>query len=88
MIKNTLSVLIFLIIMLFFFLIFNTYFSNNQQKKINKNRSIISKKIQNNIYELPVLINDTYNVIKFNSGFENENNKIERNFWKLFKKND
>ena len=74
--------------MLFFFLIFNTYFSNNQQKKINKNRAIISKKIQNNIYELPVLINDTYNVIKFNSGFENENNKIERNFWKLFKKND
>ena len=33
------------------------------------------------------LINDTNNVIEFNSGFE-KINKIERNFWKLFKKND
>jgi len=88
MIKNILSVLIFLFIIFFLFFIIDTYFSNTQQKKINISRATISQKIQNNIYELPILINDTKDVIKFNSGFENENNKIERNFWKLFKKND
>ena len=43
------------------------------------------QKIQNNYYELPILINDTDDVIEFNSGIENKKHKIERNFWKLFK---
>ena len=38
------------------------------------------------MHELPVLLNDTNNVIEFNSGFKEKNNKIKRNFWKLFKK--
>ena len=32
--------------------------------------------------------NDTQDVIEFNSGYRNENNKKKRNFWNLFKKND
>ena len=38
--------------------------------------------------ELPILDNDTNNVIEFNTGFENENNKKKRSFWELFKKNE
>ena len=48
----------------------------------------IVQKINSNTNGLPFLANDTNDVIIFNSGFENKNQKIERNFWKLFKKND
>ena len=66
----------------------NTYFSNDQKIKIQKNRISILQKIKNKTSNLTILDNDTINSIIFNSGFENENSKIERNFWKLFKKND
>ena len=86
MIKNIFSVLVFIFIIFFLFLVISTYFSNSQEIKINKNRKKIIQKINDNLHKLPVLINDTNNVIKFNSGFENENIETERNFWKLFKK--
>jgi|TARA_B100000795_G_scaffold84675_1_gene61541 hypothetical protein len=88
MIKNILSVLIFLFSLFFFYLVGSIYFSDHHEKKVKKNREIIFKKIKNNISELPILVNDTNNVIEFNSGFETENMKIKRSFWKLFKKND
>jgi len=86
MIKNIFSVLVFIFIIFFLFLVISTYFSNSQEIKINKNRKKIIQKINDNLHKLPVLINDTNNVIKFNSGSENENIETERNFWKLFKK--
>jgi predicted PurR-regulated permease PerM len=86
MIKNIFSVLVFIFIIFFLFLVISTYFSNSQEKKINKNRKEIIQKINDNLHKLPVLINDTNNVIKFNSGSKNENIETERNFWKLFKK--
>ena len=86
MIKNIFSVLVFTFIIFFLFLVISTYFSNTHENKINKNRKEITQKINDNLHKLPVLINDTNNVIKFNSGFENENIETERNFWKLFKK--
>ena len=86
MIKNIFSVLIFLLSVLFFFLVVNTYFSDYQKKKILKTREEASQNINENIVGLPILVNDTNNVIKFNSGYEDETYKTERNFWKLFKK--
>jgi|TARA_B110000902_G_scaffold204146_1_gene232202 hypothetical protein len=86
MVKNILSVLLFLFSVSFFFLVVSTYLSENQKKNIMKNREMISEKIKKNMTELPVLSNNTNNVIEFNSGYENESNKIERNFWRLFKK--
>ena len=88
MIKNILSVLIFLFIICFLYVIINIYFSENQETKIKKKREIISQKINDNIGGLVILHNDTDNVIEFNSIFENKNTKIKRNFWKLFKRND
>mgnify|MGYP001178985886 CR=1 FL=1 len=88
MIKNILSVLTFLFFISFLFFVVNIYFSESQKKKILKNREFTLEKIQNNIRNLPILVNDTNNVIEFNSGFETENMKIKRSFWKLFKKND
>jgi len=86
MIKNILSVIIFLTICIFVFFIVSTYTSD--KKKIKSNRINVYKKIEENISNLPILKNDTNEVIEFNSGYDNENNKIKRNFWKLFKKND
>ena len=86
MVKNILSVLIFLFLFSFLFFVANTYLSNNQKTLINKKKEIVLQKITDSINELPILTNDTNNIIEFNPGFENENNKIKRSFWKLFKK--
>jgi len=86
MVKNILSVLIFLFLFSFLFFVANTYLSNNQKTLINKKKEIVLQKITDSINELPILINDTNNIIEFNPGFENENNKIKRSFWKLFEK--
>ncbi len=74
--------------MSFFYLIISTYFSDREQMDSKKDRKVISKIIENNISGLPVLINDTNNIIEFNSGFEDDNDKIKRSFWNLFKIND
>ena len=88
MIKNILTSLIFLFSISFFYLIISTYFSDREQMDSKKDRKVISKIIENNISGLPVLINDTNNIIEFNSGFEDDNDKIKRSFWNLFKIND
>ena len=88
MIKNFVSILIFLFIFLFIFFIISTYVSESHKKKINFNRKNIYSKIEDNLSSLPFLKNDTQDVIEFNSGYNNERNKIKRNFWDLFKKND
>ena len=88
MIKNILSVSIFLLSTFFFYFVSHEYLSHNYDSKIKKNMETIVQKIKSNTNGLPFLANDTNNVIIFNSGFENKNQKIERNFWKLFKKND
>ena len=51
------------------------YISNNNREKINFNRT-----------NIPLLKNDTDNVIEFNSGYNDKDNKVKRNFWNLFKK--
>ena len=86
MIKHFLSVLIFISIFLFIFFITSTYISNNNKKKIRFNRTNLYLKIEENLANLPILKNDTDNVIEFNSGFTNKNSKTKRNFWNLFKK--
>ena len=66
----------------------STYFSETNKKKIKKNRSLIESKIKSNATNLPTLQNDTDNIIEFNSDFNSDENKIKRNFWDLFKKNE
>tara|TARA_B110000285_G_scaffold75098_1_gene86482 strand:- start:107 stop:373 length:267 start_codon:yes stop_codon:yes gene_type:complete len=88
MIKNFFSVLIFFFIFLFIFFIFSTYISDENQNKINLNRKNIYSKIEDSLATLPLLKNNTQDVVEFNSGYENDNKKIKRNFWDLFKKND
>jgi hypothetical protein len=88
MVKNILSVLIFLFSIFFVYFVVSSYFSDNQKIKIKKKREAIINNLKNNKNELPFLVNDTNDIVNFNTSFENENDIIKRSFWKLFKKND
>jgi ABC-type uncharacterized transport system substrate-binding protein len=88
MIKNFLSILMFLFISIFIYFIFSTYYSDQNKKKININRVESHEQIVKNIINLPRLANDTNDVIEFNSGYGKNEDRIKRNFWELFKKND
>ena len=76
----------FIFVIVFFFNIFSYYSSNKNIKNINLNRSNINEMLKNKISNLPLLENDTNNVIEFNSSFSEEikNNK-SRSFWDLLK---
>ena len=76
-----------IIILLFFFNIYSYYSSNKNIKNINLNRSNIEEIIKTKISNIPILENDTNNVIEFNSSFSEEikDNK-RRSFWDLLKK--
>ena len=86
MIKNIFLVFITIIIFLFFFLVISTYVSKNKVNKVDINKKLVEKKIEENLDNLPFLPNDTKDVIQFNSGYDNDNIKIKRNFWDLLKK--
>ena len=88
MIKHFLSVLIFLFISFFIFFVILIYLSNKNKEKINSNRINVDTKIEENLSSLSTLKNDTSDVIEFNTGYNNDKNKIKRNFWNLFKQND
>jgi len=80
--------LFFVIIILLFFLNIYSYYSSNKNiKNINLNRSNIEEIIKTKISNIPILENDTNNVIEFNSSFSEEikDNK-RRSFWDLLKK--
>ena len=88
MIKHFYSVLIIIFIFLFIFFVTSSYLSSNNKEKININRVDAQLKIRKNTSTLPLLKNDTSNVVEFNSGYEDDNKNIKRKFWDLFKKND
>ena len=75
-----------IIIFLFFFNIYKYYSSNKNIKNINLNRLNIEEIIKTKISKIPILENDTNNVIEFNLSFSEEiqDNK-KRNFWDLLK---
>ena len=75
------------IIILFLFLTGRYYFSDTNKKKSHRSLNLIDKKI--NIYaeKLPVLEDDTKNIIEY---VEQSNNKKKKkfNFWKLIESNE
>ena len=73
----------FLIILLFIIFIFIIYFSEENINRITKNRYERSNQINNNPSDLPILKNNTENIIEYN--YENlEDNKVKKRFfWNL-----
>lgn len=80
------NILFFLLILIFFFFIYKYYSSNKNLKEKYYNRKNINQIINNKITDLPVLLNDTDNVIEFNNSLnEDTHNKKTRSFWNLLK---
>ena len=84
--KKLINIFFLSIILIFFFLSYRYYSSNKNIEAKDFNRVNINEIINRKISNLPVLNNDTSNVIEFNDGYSNEikNNK-PRSFWKLLK---
>ena len=80
------NILFFLLILIFFFYTYKYYSSNKNLKEKNYNRENINQIINNKINDLPVLSNDTDNIIEFNNSInEDTYNKKPRSFWNLLK---
>tara|TARA_B100001121_G_C18530799_1_gene545891 strand:+ start:605 stop:871 length:267 start_codon:yes stop_codon:yes gene_type:complete len=80
------NILLFLIIITFYFFVYRYYFSENNIKNIENKRVNVEKDLIEKTSNLPILKNDTNNVIEFNSGFNEQINDTQpRNFWQLLK---
>ena len=80
---------IFLVFIIFVFIlsVSNYYFSKKNINSKNFNRSNIDKILKEKITDLPILLNDTNNVIEFHNSIESETDiKKKRSFWDLIKR--
>ena len=75
-----------ILIIIFFFYIYSFYSSNKNLESKEFNRSNIDQIINKKILNLPILKNDTNDIIEFNDGFSNKiKNDKPRSFWNLLK---
>ena len=82
-----LNILMVLLILFFVYNIFKFYSSNKNLNNRSFNRSNIDEILKKKIKDLPILDNDTNNVIEFNNSLENDiNDNKKRSFWDLLKK--
>ena len=83
---KVLNIFFLILILTFSLTIFKYYFSNSNLKAKNFNRKNIDIIINKKILDLPILADDTNNVIIFNDSLldDIENNK-PRSFWNLLK---
>ena len=84
--NKIINLFLLVFVSLFFFFVIKYYLSDINVNKTNSNRSNIETLIKEKISNIPILENDTDNVIEFNSSFSEEikDNK-PRSFWNLFK---
>ena len=82
-----LNIIMFLLIITFILSTFYYYSSDKNVDAKNYNRKNIDQILKEKIIDLPILNNDTDNVIEFNNSLKDEieENK-KRNFWDLLKK--
>ena len=84
--KKAINILSLILVSIFFLLTFKYYSSQKNIETRDFNRNNIDEIINMKISNLPILKNDTNNVIQFNDGFSNEmKNDKPRSFWNLLK---
>ena len=72
---------------IFSFLLIKYYFSDYNVQKTNKSRTAYLYKLKNNMINLPVLENDTVDIIEYNNTNQMPDKKKKYNlFWKLLGK--
>ena len=82
MLNEIKNLIYLLIIFLFLFLIGKYYFSDTNKKNSYRSLSLINENINIFVEKLPVLVDDTKNIIEY---VEQSTNKRKKkfNFWKL-----
>lgn len=84
--QKILSIFFLILVIIFFGSIFKYYSSNININNKEFNRNNIDQILNDKISRLPILKNDTDDVIEFNDGFSNEiKNDKPRSFWNLLK---
>ena len=87
MIKEIKYLIFLLIIMIFVFFTLNYYFSDSHKKKSYRSLSNLNKKIQLYSQKLPILEDDTQNIIEYVKNTKTKKKK-KYLFWELLNKND
>ena len=87
MFKEIKNFIFIFVICLFLFLTVKYYFSDINKKNSNRSLGSIEEKINTYAEKLPILKNDTNNIIEY---VEQSNNKKKKkfNFWKLLESNE
>ena len=80
------NIIIVIFITIFFYKVFSFYNSFNNKDLISKNRENIDNLIDDKIKDIPLFKSDTNDVIEFNSGYNQDDDKNKKKFWNLFKK--
>lgn len=81
-----LNLIMILLIFFFIFSIFQYYSSTKNIEIKNYNRDNADYILKKKITDLPILKNNTNNIIEFNNSLENNrNNEKKRSFWELLK---
>ena len=76
-----------LLVIFFIYKVLSFYSSNKNISLQNYNRSNIDLILKEKINNLPILTNDTSNIIEFNDSFDLEDNSDKkRSFWDLLNK--
>jgi len=84
--KKLLNITLIILILIFYLNVYKYYSSAINLKTKDFNRININQIINKKISDLPILYNDTSNVIVFNDAFSNNvNDGKSRNFWNLLK---
>ena len=88
MIKKIQSTLYLLFFLLFITFITNFYFSDQNIKKINKSRAFYAISKSNDNLDLPILENDTNDIIEYTNDVELYKGKKKKYFfWNLIRNN-
>ena len=88
MLGKILNITYLIIIIIFTYITISIYFSESNVKKINDKRINIEKSYENLSLNLPVIKNDTDNIIKYNTDIFIKKKIKKRNFWELLNINE
>ena len=85
MLNSTIKIFYFTLIFIFFYLVFSTYFSKKNTSNVTSKILNIEKKSEIEFNDLPIIKNDTNNIITYNLEEVIENKVKKRKIWELLK---
>ena len=88
MIKEVKYVFYFFTIFFFIFFVIKFYLSENNIKRSNKIIFQYQNELDKKFNNLPIIKNDTNDIIEYTNEIEIFKNKKQRKFWKLLKTNE